>query len=180
MQGEDSEAWQLAPRVWYDPEAPPGGQHQEHHQEQPQEEPEDQWWAQPSEQKTYAHRGSHYKKVLNPALVVVGNHSDFGRFRAYVNRVDWLRDIRMSIRFSQQWLYEWVIRTKMPCTDRLRKNLRRSTRESQYKDLVEYERYLRRNIEYRFVKVVIIEVRLLLSRTKMPLEHYHVVLSFLC
>jgi hypothetical protein len=120
-----------------------------------------------------------YKRVIVPARVVVGYLGDFGADIPYLNRRDMLRDVRGSIRFCDWWLRTFVLRTQLPDTWRLRRNMVHKTRELRYYDIFEYERYLRWNVEYRFYKVAVREIYAALQRTKMPSEHVFLVLSYL-
>ena len=120
-----------------------------------------------------------YKRVIVPERVVVGYLGDFGADVPYLSRQEMMRGVRASIRFCDRWLRTFVLSLQLPDTWRLRRNMTLRTRERRYYDLLEYERYLRWNVEYRFYKVALREICAALEQTKMPTEHILVVVSYL-
>ena len=137
------------------------------------------WPEDDTEPVVYHHAGYRYKRTIDPARVVVGYIGDFGKDVPYLTRSEMMQAVRNSVRFCEQWLYTFVIHVQLPNSYRLRRNMRRRTREPRYQDLLEYERYLRWNVEYRFLKVAVFEVKAALANTKMPLDHFNIVLAYL-
>jgi hypothetical protein len=118
-----------------------------------------------------------YKRVIVPSRVVVGYLGDFGADIPYLNRGEMLRDIRRSIAFSERWLRVNVVHF-FANTRRLRRNLASQTREAQYRDIVQYEQYLRWNVEFRFKSVATIAIIDTLTLMKIPRVLANIVLDF--
>ena len=87
-----------------------------------------------------------YKRVLQSNYVVCGQTGDFGSTQHHENRTALLKEIRRGIAFATWWLRKFVLRTQLPSTRRLRMRLAQSGSV----DIIDLERYLRFNIEYRF------------------------------
>lgn len=136
------------------------------------------WPEDDTEPVVYHHAGYRYKRTIEPARVVVGYVGDFGRDVPYHTRGEMMQAVRASISFCEQWLHHFVLRGHLPHTFRLRRNLRLHTRERQYGDLLEYERYLRWNVEYRFNRVALREVGSALMGTPMPLDLINIVIAY--
>jgi hypothetical protein len=119
-----------------------------------------------------------YKRTIVPTRVVVGYLGDFGADIPYLNRQDMMQDIRRSIRFCESWLRRNVLGHLFANTRRLQRNLRRVTREPQYRDIVLYEQYLRWNVEFRFKDVATLTVIQTLFEKKVPKDMVTVILEY--
>jgi hypothetical protein len=91
-----------------------------------------------------------YKRVLCPERFFTDFVGDLGVDVPHKNRKEMLKNVRSSIKFAEEWLRKYVA----PRKTRLYRNLSLATRETVYLDLIEYEKYLRWNIEYRFDSTV--------------------------
>ncbi len=137
------------------------------------------WPEDDNEPVVYHHAGYRYKRTIDPARVVLGYLGDFGKDIPYLNRGEMMQAVRTSVRFCEQWLRYFVLRPRWGHFQRLQRNIRADTREHRYRDLLEYERYLRWNVEYRFTKIAVREVKAVLVTTWMPLDHFDIVLAYL-
>jgi len=156
------------------------GDHQEEHGDHPELLPARLWPGDANELVVYHHAGYRYKRTIDPARVVVGYIGDFGKDLPYLTRADMMQAVRLSVRFCEGWLYTFVASMRLPNSYRLRRNLREVTREPRFRDLLEYERYLRWNVEYRFLKVANNEIKFALAHVRVPVDHANIILSYLC
>ena len=136
-------------------------------------------WDDHIEPVAFVHAGYRYKRTIDPVRVVVGYLGDFGKDIPYMTRGEMMQAVRVSVRFCEQWLREFVLRPQVGHFHRLQRNTRQQTREPRYRDLLEYERYLRWNVEYRFPKIALREVKVAVATTGMPLDHLDIVLGYL-
>ena len=128
-------------------------------------------------QKNDTYDLNRYKRCIDPYRVVVGYVGDLGKDVLYKERHQMLRLLRNGIYFSEKWLISFAFSTGEN-TQRLGRNLVLRTRELRFYDLVEYEKYLRWNLEFRFRRVC---VRILSSSLSavLPLDLSHTIRSYL-
>jgi len=138
------------------------------------------WPGDSNELVVYHHAGYRYKRTIDPARVVVGYIGDFGKDLPYLTRADMMQAVRLSVRFCEGWLHTFVASMRLPNSYRLRRNMREATREPRFRDLLEYERYLRWNVEYRFLRVANNEIKFALACVRVPVDHTNIILSYLC